>query len=100
MNIQFTLNGQPKSLDCAPGELLMVFLRRNGCWSVKHGCETGECGACAVLVDGRLTPTCVMLAAQADGHAITTVESFGPGQELHPLQQAFAETGGSISISW
>ncbi len=95
MQIHFTLNGQPKDLDCAPGELLMDALRRSGCWSVKHGCETGECGACSVLFDGSLLPTCVLLAPQADGHSLITVESFdrGPGAPLHPIQQAFAETG-------
>ncbi|BAL98104.1 xanthine dehydrogenase [Caldilinea aerophila DSM 14535 = NBRC 104270] len=90
-----TLNGIPRTLTCEPGETLFSVLRRNGIWSVKHGCETGECGACSVLLDGKLTPTCVMLAAQADGHAIETVEALdrGPGAPLHPIQQAFAETG-------
>ena len=94
MNISFTLNGQSKSLECAPGEWLMTALRRSGCWSVKHGCETGECGACAVLLDGKLVPTCVLLAGQAEGRAIVTVEHLVPGgAALHPLQQAFVETG-------
>jgi len=95
MNIHLTLNGIPRTLTCEPGETLLSVLRRNGIWSVKHGCETGECGACSVLLDGKLTPTCVMLAAQADGHAIETVEALdrGPGAPLHPIQQAFAETG-------
>jgi putative selenate reductase molybdopterin-binding subunit len=95
MNIQLTLNGQPRAFDAEPGETLMALLRRNGCWSVKHGCETGECGACSVLVDGKLTPTCVLLAAQAAGHEITTTEALdaGPGAPLHPIQQAFAENG-------
>ncbi|GIV75421.1 MULTISPECIES: molybdopterin-dependent oxidoreductase [Caldilinea] len=95
MNIHLTLNGIPRTLTCEPGETLFSVLRRNGIWSVKHGCETGECGACSVLLDGKLTPTCVMLAAQADGHAIETVEALdrGPGAPLHPIQQAFAETG-------
>lgn len=96
LNISFTLNGQAKSLECAPGELLMTALRRSGCWSVKHGCETGECGACAVLINGRLTPTCVLLAGQVEGQAVVTVEHLAPGGHqdgLHPLQQAFVETG-------
>src|SRR5574337_1037962 len=93
MNIQFTLDGRPKTLDCAPGESLMSALRRAGCWSVKHGCETGECGACSVLFDGRLVPTCILLAAQANGRSIVTVESLSTGAEMHPIQQAFAETG-------
>lgn len=94
MKISLTLNGQSKTLDCAPDELLLTALRRSGCWSVKHGCETGECGACAVLLDGKLVPTCVLLAGQAEGHALVTVEHLAPGgQTLHPLQQAFVETG-------
>src|SRR5512135_2030316 len=93
MNIAFTLNGTERHFDCAPGESLLSLLRRAEIWSVKHGCETGECGACSVLIDGRLTPTCVMLAAQADGHDLQTVEALSAGAELHPLQQAFIDTG-------
>ncbi len=95
MNIQINLNGQTRSFAIEPGETLMALLRRSGVWSVKHGCETGECGACSVLVDGKLMPTCVILAAQMDGRSITTVEAFdnGPGAALDPIQQAFAETG-------
>jgi putative selenate reductase molybdopterin-binding subunit len=95
MNIQLNLNGQTRAFAVEPGETLMALLRRSGVWSVKHGCETGECGACSVLVDGKLMPTCVILAAQMDGRSITTVEAFdnGPGAPLDPIQQAFAETG-------
>ncbi len=95
MNIQINLNGQTRAFAIEPGETLMALLRRSGVWSVKHGCETGECGACSVLVDGKLMPTCVILAAQMDGRSITTVEAFdnGPGAALDPIQQAFAETG-------
>ncbi len=93
MNIAFTLNGSERHFECAPGESLLSLLRRAEIWSVKHGCETGECGACSVLIDGRLTPTCVMLAAQADGHDLQTVEALSAGAELHPLQQAFIDTG-------
>ena len=98
MNIQFTLNGEAQQAECAPHESLMVLLRRLGAWSVKHGCETGECGACSVLVDGKLMPTCVMLAAQADGHALVTVESLSPshsadGQGVDILQRAFIDSG-------
>jgi len=85
----------------APGETLLAVLRRLGYYSVKHGCETGECGSCAVLLDGKPTNTCVMLAAQADGHRIQTIEAMGQHPEqgwkltdgLHPLQQAFVESG-------
>jgi putative selenate reductase molybdopterin-binding subunit len=93
MNIQFVLNGRNKGVDCPAGESLMAVLRRERCWSVKHGCETGECGACAVLLDGRLVTSCTHLAAQTAGHAVVTVESLTTGQEIHPIQQAFIETG-------
>ena len=93
MNIHLILNGQPKQLTCAPDESLMSALRRAGVWSVKHGCETGECGACSVLMDGKLVPTCILLAAQVQGRSVVTVESLSTGAEMHPIQQAFAETG-------
>ena len=95
MKGQFSLNGQPAVVECAADESLLTVLRRAGLWSVKHGCESGECGACSILVDGRLTPTCLMLAPQAEGRTLETVEALdgGPGRPLHPIQQAFAETG-------
>jgi putative selenate reductase molybdopterin-binding subunit len=93
MKIQFTLNGQKIEVDIAPEEKLMDALRRMQLWSVKHGCETGDCGSCSVLLDGRLTPTCVMYAAQADGREIETVEGMSPRHELHPIQRAFVDTG-------
>ncbi len=93
MNLHLILNGQPKQLTCTPDESLMSALRSAGVWSVKHGCETGECGACSVLLDGKLVPTCILLAAQANGRSIVTVESLSTGSEMHPIQQAFAETG-------
>jgi len=100
--IRFELNGKPVSVE-APAETNLLDLLRSefGLFGVKHGCETGECGACAVLLDGQPVNSCVMLAAQVDGHAITTIEALGeqphPGWKqsagLHPLQQAFVETG-------
>ncbi|MBI5650890.1 MAG: molybdopterin-dependent oxidoreductase [Chloroflexi bacterium] len=93
MQIQFTLNGQIKSLDCAPNETLLSALRRIGCWSVKHGCEDGACGACTILFDGKPVASCVVLAAQAAGHFVVTLESLAGTNELHPIQQAFIETG-------
>ncbi len=94
MNISFTLNGQSKTLDCAPGESLMMALRNAGMWSVKHGCESGECGACSVIVDGKLMPTCILLAPQVEGKQVVTLEHLNPAdQSLHPIQQAFIDTG-------
>ncbi len=93
MDITLTINGTTKTLTIHPSDRLLNVLRRETYFSVKHGCETGDCGACTVLLDGRPVNSCVMLAAQADGHHITTVEGLGTAQELHPLQQAFIETG-------
>src|SRR5437764_14583577 len=93
MELELRINGVIKSLDVAPNESLMTTLRNEGYFSVKHGCETGECGACTVLVDGVARPSCVMLAGQAGGCTLTTVEGLSPGQALHPLQQAFVEIG-------
>ncbi len=93
MRIEFKLNGQPKTVETGAGETLLALLRRQGVWGVKHGCETGECGACLVLMDGRPKPTCVLLAAEADGRSLTTIEGLADGQALHPIQRAFVETG-------
>src|SRR6266567_2964492 len=93
MELELRINGIIESLDVAPNELLMAVLRREGYFSVKHGCETGECGACTVLVDGQPRPSCVTLAAQAGGCTLLTVESLGSGYKLHPLQEAFIDTG-------
>jgi putative selenate reductase molybdopterin-binding subunit len=93
MLIHFILNGKGTEIDVVSGESLLSVLRRAGCWSVKHGCETGECGACSVILDGKLVPTCIMLAAQVEGHSIETVEGLNPAHGLHPIQQAFAEVG-------
>src|SRR5260221_8762183 len=94
MDINLTLNGQPCTLNVQANELLMVALRRNGLFSVKHGCETGECGSCTILIDGKPTVSCLVLAAQANGRQITTLESLATmHKDIHPLQQAFVETG-------
>ncbi len=93
MELELRINGVTASQDIAPGESLLTLLRREGYCSVKQGCETGECGACTVLVDGIARPSCVMLAAQAGGCALTTAESLGTAERLHPLQAAFIEVG-------
>ena len=93
MELELRINGLIESLDVAPNESLITVLRREGYFSVKHGCETGECGACTVLVDGLPRPSCVMLAAQAGGCTLITVESLGASNKLHPLQEAFIDTG-------
>ncbi len=96
-----TINSQEKTWDIVPNETLLHALRRNGYFGVKHGCESGECGACTVLLDGKPVASCVMLAAQAAGKQITTIESLGQVADqgwkhtegLHPIQQAFVELG-------
>jgi putative selenate reductase molybdopterin-binding subunit len=101
MELTLVVNGTDHRLQSAPGETLLVALRRLGYFGVKHGCETGDCGACAVLLDGKPINSCVMLAAQAEGHSIQTIEALGEHPEqgwkttagLHPLQQAFVESG-------
>ncbi len=93
MEVEFRINGVIKSLDVAANEALLVALRREGYYSVKHGCETGECGACTVLIDGMPRPACVTFAAQVGGCTLTTIESLGTTDALHPLQQAFVDSG-------
>ena len=98
MKINLFINGEEKTLAVAPGELLLHTLRKAGYYGVKHGCETGECGACAVILDGKLVNSCTMLAAQAQGAAIVTIEGLapdGPGARgaVDPIQQAFIDSG-------
>ncbi len=93
MELELRVNGVVESLDAAPNESLLTLLRCNGYTSVKQGCETGECGACTVLVDGVPRTSCVMLAAQAGGCALTTAEGLQTSNTLGPLQQAFIALG-------
>jgi putative selenate reductase molybdopterin-binding subunit len=94
MDVQLTLNGTTQHVTCAPGDSLLTVLRRLGCFSVRFGSGTGETGAAAVLLDGRLVSADVLLAAQAGGHEVTTVESLDVATgELHPIQAAFVESG-------
>lgn len=101
MKLQLNLNGNNIYIDAAPGDSLLKILREMGYYGAKHGCENGECGACAVLVDGKPVNSCLLLAGQAEGHSIETIESIGEHPEqgwkqtagLHPLQKAFIETG-------
>ncbi len=98
MKIQLRINGRRCEWDVSPREVLLDALRRHGYLSVKRGCQTGECGTCNALVDGRLRPTCVMLAAQAEGREIFTVEGLAGdgrnrGEGLHPIQEAFLDAG-------
>jgi aerobic-type carbon monoxide dehydrogenase small subunit (CoxS/CutS family)/CO/xanthine dehydrogenase FAD-binding subunit len=91
--VDLTVNGQPRHAEGEARTTLLDLLRREGLWGVKHGCETGECGACAVLLDGRPVSSCLTLALRAHGHAVQTVEGLGGPDDLHPVQQAFVDTG-------
>ena len=91
--ISFDLNGRPHTTTCTPHESLREVLRRAGMFSVRFGSDSGETGAAAVLLDGELVSSDVVLAAQADGHHVTTVEAFNTGPDLHPIQAAFVAVG-------
>jgi aerobic-type carbon monoxide dehydrogenase small subunit (CoxS/CutS family) len=86
MNVSFTLNGKPASVEARPDEMLVGVLRREGLLSVRETCGIGVCGACSVLVDGELISGCLTMAASVEGRAVTTVEGI-PGD---PVQRAFA----------
>jgi putative selenate reductase molybdopterin-binding subunit len=101
MNIHLIINGTAHTLEVPPYQSLLTALRANGFFGVKQGCETGECGACTVLIDGKPANACVFAAAQADGKDIITIESIGEHPEqgwrenagLHVIQGAFVESG-------
>jgi carbon-monoxide dehydrogenase small subunit len=94
MRIELTVNGERLEADVWAGESLLYVLReRLGLPGSKNACEQGECGSCSVLLDGRLVCACLVLAAQAEGHELVTVEGLAEDGELHPVQAAFAETG-------
>ena len=93
--VEVTVNGQPYSGDVEARMLLAHFLRQTlGLTGTHLGCDTSGCGACAVLVNGAPVKSCTMLAVQANGAEITTVEGLAQGGELHPIQQAFHEEHG------
>ena len=94
MRIELRVNGAPAGADCWEGESLLFALREKlGYPGSKNACEQGECGSCSVLLDGELVCACLVLAAQADGHDVTTVEGLADGEALHPVQRAFVEAG-------
>jgi carbon-monoxide dehydrogenase small subunit len=94
MRISLKVNGETHETDVRGGESLLFTLReRLGLPGSKNACEQGECGSCSVLLDGELVCSCLVLAAQAEGCAVTTVEGLAEGDRLHPVQQAFVEAG-------
>jgi len=94
MKIRMTINGAAQEADVWAGESLLNALRDGfGLPGSKNACEQGECGSCSVLLDGDLVCACLVLAAQADGHEVTTVEGLADGDELHRVQRAFVDAG-------
>jgi len=94
VHIAVRVNGEALEASFAPYKTLLEVLREDlGLTGTKHGCELGECGACAVLVDGVPLLSCLALAIECDGRAIETVEGLARGAALHPLQAAFADLG-------
>ena len=91
MKLTVTINGSQETQDIRPGELLVQYLRRTGRWSVKRGCEDGNCGTCVVEMDGQAVNSCLMLAAQAEGTEIWTCEGIGNPRAPHPVQQAYVD---------
>ena len=93
--INITVNNQPYRLSVPPRRTLLEVIREDlGLTGTKEGCGLGECGACTVLMDGQAINSCLVLAAEADGKEITTIEGLADGDRLHPIQQAFVDHGG------
>jgi carbon-monoxide dehydrogenase small subunit len=94
VHLRLRVNGEDTPVSFAPYKTLLEVLREDlGLTGTKHGCELGECGACAVLVDGEPQLSCLVLALECEGRAVETVEGLARGPELHPLQTAFADLG-------
>ncbi len=92
--MKLRVNGEPAEVLFAPYKTLLEVLREDlALTGTKHGCELGECGACAVLVDGEPQLACLVLAVECEARSIETVEGMGRGADLHPLQAAFADLG-------
>jgi len=96
VQIELQVNGEPTEVSFAPYKTLLEVLREDlGLPGTKHGCELGECGACAVLLDGAPVLSCLVLAVECAGRSVETVEGLARGTTLHPLQAAFTDIGGS-----
>ncbi|MFO0995269.1 MAG: (2Fe-2S)-binding protein [Alphaproteobacteria bacterium] len=92
LHVTTTINGEPMEFLCEPDNTMLDALRNVlGLTGSKEGCATGDCGACSITVDGQLVCSCLMLAAEAEGHEIGTIEGMAQGGTLHPLQQKFLE---------
>jgi carbon-monoxide dehydrogenase small subunit len=96
IHVRMTINGEEREVSFAPYKTLLEVLREDvALTGTKHGCELGECGACAILVDGEPVLSCLTLGVECEGAEILTVEGLARDAELHPLQEAFADLGGS-----
>ena len=93
MSLAVTVNGAVRRWTIAPGDLLLDVLRREGYFGVKRGCETGECGACTVLLDGRAVNSCLVFGAQVEGCQILTIEGLPRAGALDALQESFLDHG-------
>lgn len=92
LHVTTSVNGEPMEFLCEPYDTMLDALRGQlGLTGSKEGCSSGDCGACSITLDGRLVCSCLMLAAEAEGHEIRTIEGMAKGGELHPLQQKFLE---------
>ena len=93
--LQLQVNGQPVAADVAPNTLLVELIRTTlGLTGTHVGCDTAQCGACTVLLDGRAVKSCSLLALQAQGGSVQTVEGLAQGEQLHPIQEAFSACHG------
>ena len=92
IHVSTTINGEPEEFLCAPDETMLDVMRNGlGLTGAKEGCGSGDCGACSITLDGTLVCACLMLAAEAEGAEIGTIEGMAEGEALHPLQQKFLE---------
>jgi carbon-monoxide dehydrogenase small subunit len=92
LHVSTTINGEPMEFLCEPYDTMLDALRGQlGLTGSKEGCASGDCGACSIMLDGRLVCSCLMLAAEAEGCEIGTIEGMADGERLHPLQQKFLE---------
>ena len=89
----FIINAKETEASFPPDAVLLDVLRSNGCSEVHRGCDEGMCGACSVLLDGKLVPSCQVLAASVIGSEITTISALGSPNKPHPIQQAFTDAG-------
>ena len=95
MNVELTVNGKTQSVQCEDRTLLVDLLRKQlGLTGTHFGCDTSQCGCCTVHLDGQAVKSCTVLAAQADGSSITTIEGLSQGEALHPVLQAFSACHG------